>query len=647
VPLLEQVRERLAIPRRARTLEARADPLTGAPGFGPTPGAIVADGPPDIPPVHPGFPQGFVFPPYGTEPPPRPSTNLAGGRLSWDDQYMFGGGMPVVLPPDSRLDEWRRMDLDGERIKHMSASQLLRVLVEASPDVSRGLWDFLRLMNPGWTFTAYRTGTHEADLDGQQILDGWLRRMNKLYGSVNVPVNRAHFAGFLRGALFSELVMDDRGRTAVDLATPDPDYARFRQYLDPVRGRVWLLGQYQAGLWVDLSGRETIQYIPIDPAPGSPYGRPICAPAIFSSLFLLGLLVDLRRVVAQQGYPRYDIEILLDALRKSAPPAILQSPLEWKKWVDRTIDDVKTQYDMLEPDSAFVHTDAVKINRPTGALSSDALSDIDPVIRALERQLARGLKTMPLLQGTIEGQSEANANRQWELQAVGIEAMQQLSEADLSEKGQLMCEAQGVQCDVEWRFVRFRASERYRDAMTSGLEIDNAAKLWMLGVISQDGLSEMTTGEPPDQPEPRFIPRTETTPESAGQGTGSPRADGEPAGGSPGRPPSGPGSLTEDGDEQDPNARHGDRPFGLKWPDLSRLRTAVRRNGKTPKDTWIPPGQPLAGVPGDVVYDDGDRRRLVREWDRAVPDLAGILDAEPPTPEDEDERQHALEIARA
>ena len=133
----------------------------------------------------------------------------------------------------------------------------------------------------------------------------------------------------MRGALFSELVLDADAQTAIDLATPDPGTVRFRQAIDPVLGRVWLLGQFQAGQFVDLSMRETIGYIPIDPAPANPYGRAPAAPAIFSSLFLLGLLHDLRRVVAQQGYPRYDLAISLEQLRKATPPSIQQDAVQW------------------------------------------------------------------------------------------------------------------------------------------------------------------------------------------------------------------------------------------------------------------------------------------------------------------------------
>lgn len=624
MPLLAEFKNRLRLP-------AVDEPRAAVPALPPVPlGSIIPgifDTPSDRPPS--------IWPPTGAQ--PLPPKVLTGGRLSWDDLNMFGAGLPVILPPDNTADEWRRLDLDSDRIRFLPASRLLEILAEASPDVSRALWDFLRLTNPGWTCTAFKPNSETPHKQGQAAVDEWLRKLRKRYGSVDVPIGRLHFGAFLRGALFSELVLDQDGRTPIDLATPDPWTARFRQHLDPVLGRVWLLGQFQVGTWVDLSRRETISYIPIDPAPANPYGRPPAAPSIFSSLFLLGLLTDLRRVVAQQGYPRYDLAISLEQLRKATPPNIMQDPVQWKKWVDTTIAEVQRAYTALEPDSAFVHTDVVIVNKPTGAVSAESLGGIDPLIRALERQLARALKTMPLLMGIIEGQSEANANRQWELQAAGVKAVQHLAEAQLSEWATLACEAQGIDATCEWKFAELRAAEKYRDAMTAGLEIDNATKLYYMGAIGMVEFSERTTGHSPDQPEPRLIPSTEQPFYEAGTTTNSARADQRPAGVKKHE-----GGGNDDKGQAESGEAGGNmgRTFlGVRWPELHldwRLQKNQKNgtNGATatsPADMFKPAGTPLAYVPTEVGFDDGDRRRVVREWDAVVPEAAGLLDARVPT----------------
>src|SRR5690606_28043428 len=128
------------------------------------------------------------------------------------------------------------------------------------------------------------------------------------YGSVDIVFGRLFMSAFLRGALFAELVLDSGGRVPVDLATPDPISVRFRRVQDPQRGPIWQPGQWQGGEFVPLD-RPTVRYTPVDPFPGSPYGRPLAAPSLFTTLFLLAMLHDIRRVVQQQGYPRLDISL--------------------------------------------------------------------------------------------------------------------------------------------------------------------------------------------------------------------------------------------------------------------------------------------------------------------------------------------------
>lgn len=115
-----------------------------------------------------------------------------------------------------------------------------------------------------------------------------------------------------------ELVLDRRGRLPVDVKIHDARLARFKKLDDPLRGPIWQLGRIVDGQWQAITA-DTVRYIPLDPAPDSPYGRPMVSPAMFTSLFLIGLLHDLRRVVAQQGYPRIDVEVKLDELAESLP----------------------------------------------------------------------------------------------------------------------------------------------------------------------------------------------------------------------------------------------------------------------------------------------------------------------------------------
>lgn len=531
---------------------------------------------------------------------------LAGGRLSTDDINGAYGGALALLSPVSAESDWRTLELDANTLDTLSPSELMELLADISPDISRALWDFLRLSNPGWEARALRPGTDELDAAGQAALEAFIGGLGAEYGSFDVVLNRLFVGAFLRGAFFAELVLDRRGRLPLDLVTPDPVTARFRRVDDPDRGPLWRLCQGQGVHIVDLN-RPTILYVPVDPLPGSPYGRPLAAPALFSSLFLLGLLHDLRRVVAQQGYPRLDLAVSLERLM-AAMPADLEADSEaLKNWVAATISEVQAVFNGLQPDDAYIHTDVVTVNRPVGAVDASSLGGVDGLIKSLERMLTRALKTMPLLMADTAGVSEANANRQWEVHAAGIKSLQHLAENLLSRLLTMALQAQGLPATVEFRFAELRAAEMLRDAQTENLQIANARAKYDAGWTSQDEAAEAVTGHAADVPEPRVGAEGG----AGGLGTVNPE----------------PGSN---------RAR----------------RSLVRRVRLTPvagvRVKIIPEGaaEPLPEVPDEVALTDADVRLAIDAWDALMPAYAGLLEAVVIGQEDWDEQDRARRVGR-
>lgn len=439
----------------------------------------------------------------------RAASAQAGGRLSLDTSTFYFAGPLVLLPPPDAERSWRAWRLDNRTLDKLSPVQLIELLAELSPDLSRALYDFLRFCNPGYEVTVTRLADGEPEPRGQALVDAFLARLDGLYGSSDLVINRLFTALYLRGAFMLELVFDEAGREAVDLATPDPATARFRYVHDPVRGQTWQLGQWQLGAFVTLD-RPTIRYVPLDPLPGSPYGRAPASAALFPILFLTGLLHDLRRVVAQQGYPRIDLTIDLQRLRDALPVETQQDPTAFADAVDALVSKIQQQYGAMAPDDAYVHTDAIQVNGPVGTAGTAQLGAVQQLIGQLEHMIVRALKTMPILQGMTDNVSEANSNRQWEVHAAGIKALQHLVETELGHKLQLLLEAQGVQAHVEFRFAELRSAELLRDQQTRQLEIANAQAEYAAGWISQEEASVRVEGHAPDQPTPRAWPLTET-----------------------------------------------------------------------------------------------------------------------------------------
>lgn len=445
---------------------------------------------------------------------------VAGGRVTLDmEGSSWLGSNWIVSPPNDYEDEWRLGNFDANTLSKVSPDKLVEMLSDLSPEISRGLWDFQRLVNPGYTIKATRPGSTSEFPRAKKATEAFIATLNDRHGTFDVVLGRLSMSAFWRGALVPELVLDGAGRIPLDIAAPDPIAFRFKKLKDPVLGEVYQLGQWQDGVWVPLD-IPTIRYVPVDPPLGSPYGRPMVAPALFTALFLLAILHDLRRVVQQQGYPRLDIAVDLEKMQ--LPDNAIGDPAKEQEWADRIISMVMAAYAKLEPDDAYVHTSAVTVNKPVGAVDSSSLGAVDALIKTCERMAMRALKTMPLMMGLDQSTNETDSNRQWEIFAAGIKSIQHYIETTLSRLFTLALEAQGIQGVVEFKLAELRAAEELRDAQTEMMRLQNIEKKYMLGYYSQDEASQEATGHKPDAPQPRAM---QSGPSTLVQGDG----DGEEA----------------------------------------------------------------------------------------------------------------------
>lgn len=513
---------------------------------------------------------------------PLTQARAAGGRLTLDETRGFGGfGLQVILPPPMEERDWALESLTRDAFRNLKPAQLISRLIRVSPEFGRAAFDFLRLANPGWEVTAYRPGpAKNPDPRGQAALDDFMDRLADRHGSADVPINRCLFAMWLRGAFFAELILDRAGRVPLDLATPDPYSARFRLDDDPDYGQVWTLGQHQVTGFVPLT-RPTVRYVPVDPLPGSPYGVAPAGPGIFPAIFLLTFVHDLRRVIAQQGMPRLDITIVTERVIASLPSGLRSDQAKVREVVTAAVDAVAKAYSGLEPDDAYVHTDDIEMGKPIGAVGDDLLGGVGGIVEAIERMNVRGLKTMPLLFGITDAVSEANANRQWEIHAAGIKAIQHLCETPLSRLLSLALEALGIGARVEFRFAEMRSAEELRDAQTLNQKLANAELMESLGYETREAAGLYATGhEPPADAEPRE------------------RED-------------------DDAPENDSDAA-----------DVVPEPGANRAKQEQPRAPIDPVGDaPASEVPETVDVDEADVARAVAAWDATMEGWEGLLDA--------------------
>jgi DNA-binding CsgD family transcriptional regulator len=412
--------------------------------------------------------------------------NFRRGRVTKDGHGYSGlfSKVETIIEPDDHEADWAMLELDRETLSKVSPRDLLKMMANVSPPFSRAIWDYMRLCDAGHDYKVYKKGTEETDPAATEAFGEIVGRLKERYGSLKAITTRLFMNGYLRGSMLAEIVLNGK-REVIDFVVPDAYTARFRLVKDSDLGEYWQLGQRQDGKFVPLE-YPTIRYMAHDEWPGSPYGRSPAMPGLFPCLFLIGLMHDLRRVVAQQGYPRIDISIDLEKLAAAFPLTHRKGGDDWDKLIDDTMNSISSVYAALEPEDAFVHTFDSVVNRPVGSLDGNSIQASDTLIRALERMAVQALKTMPLMFGITDGVSEANANRQWEIQAAAVKSLQHMAETILGDLGQVGLEAAGFVCDVKWRFSELRASELQRDEQTVMIRSQNAAfmrdQAWMTEV---------------------------------------------------------------------------------------------------------------------------------------------------------------------
>lgn len=520
-----------------------------------------------------------------------PSSSLFGFMSPFSQVASDSFPNTVYWNESSELD-WRSAVLDEQTLDRYPPEQLLRLLADISPEVSKALWDFLRFCNPGWECVALRSTSpashgnapygrsvtegdrattksprgNKAPLDspqaptavqeaeqkasdakgnglttisggyqypspapgrrggsihrqGQARLREFFNTLDDYNGTIDVLFGRMFFSAWLHGSFLNELVLDPSSSKMVDLTAPSPRLIAFRRKRDPERGGAytWQLGQILPGGSPGAAGSDPsnfvpidtplVRYVPVDPADDSPYGRPLASPALFSAIFLMAVLHDLRRVIQQQGYPRMDVEINLEAMRDSMP-SLAQDPKKFREWAKALITEVETGLAGLQPEDTYVHTSVVKVNRPVAPTEGNSLRGITDVLNQVSLQLVRALKSQPILLGVALPGGEQHANRQWEAHLLGIETLQHYAETSLERLLQKGLQAEGIVAEVRFRFSSNRASEALRDAQTQQFEIDNAMTEYWQGLITQEEFAMKVTGHSPALTEPIAVPRS-------------------------------------------------------------------------------------------------------------------------------------------
>jgi hypothetical protein len=114
---------------------------------------------------------------------------------------------------------------------------------------------------------------------------------------------------------------------------------------------------------------------------------------------------DLYRIMQYTGYPRLEVKVVEEVLRKNMPANVKLDEAKQKEWINARMGEIQNSVMDIRADTAFVHMDSVEPGI-MNEKSPGAGMDISKVIDTLNAQNQAGLKTM----ATVIGRGQAGVN---------------------------------------------------------------------------------------------------------------------------------------------------------------------------------------------------------------------------------------------
>jgi hypothetical protein len=161
---------------------------------------------------------------------------------------------------------------------------------------------------------------------------------------------------------------------------------------------------------------------------------------------------DLYRIMQYTGYPRMEVKVVEEVLRKNMPVNIRMDEAKQTEWINARLSEIRNSVQDIRADTAFVHMDSVEPGI-MNEKSPGAGIDISKVIETLNAQNQAGLKTM----ATVIGRGSAGVNTgsvEARIAAMNADELNGPVASILSNIFSFMIHQDGVQGFAEVSFVK-------------------------------------------------------------------------------------------------------------------------------------------------------------------------------------------------
>jgi len=454
--------------------------------------------------------------------------------------------------PDTRLLERAQVSVDPYRVdpgfamprndrgfhtrsvydyRTMNADDLLQLLSKYDPDVSAGIWNFLRLANSGLVIRVldYK---RRPSAKGQVILESLLARLSGLEDyttwtmarSLEVFTSQQLKYILLRGACSFELVLNNL-RQATRFETIDPVSVQFT-HDGPGSYKPFQVNENGQKVKLDI---PTFFWSVLDPDAGSPYETPPFLPVIQAVMFNLSVMQDLQKIVKRVAYPRISIKIVEETLRKFAPVSVQTDEIAMANWLNNQKSQIATSLSQLNPEDAAVFFDSMNID----ILETKANASVDfrPLKEVIDQRIITGLKSLPTILGRQFGSSQTLSGVESLLYAKSISSLQQVATDPLSRALTLALRLEGFLGYVVLKHKPVTLKPDHELEAFHSLKQSRVLELLSLGFYTDEEAAEELTGSStlPDSYAPlsgtRFYDKKGTNDASAIAATRNPTAD--------------------------------------------------------------------------------------------------------------------------
>ena len=402
----------------------------------------------------------------------------------------FGGSRKTKgLDEGSVYRSGKHVRLDERVFKRYPPKKLLRILKNNHPDVSQAVWNFKIMGNSGYRIKVKKLNGEEHE-SGKKLIDDFLLGLD-FYSSggyeksrgLNRVIDQLFDSALTKGALSLEMVMDKSFEDVLYLAVVDPDTIDFKVE----EGK---LIPYQDKVKLDI---PTFFYEGLDETETDPYGTSPFLSVIQTLSFHLQVLEDIRAVIHNQGYGKYDIKIIEEVLLKRMPINIRNNEKKKQEWLNKQLSDIIDQYSKLDPDAAFVHFDSVEVDMVENA---KAMVDPQKIMAVIDTQIQNALKQYSTLMGRrSQGQTEQYAKLEIKIFMKSVRRVQELVESVMSRVLTKLLNIHGMQGYVHFKFKDSEIRTELEQATFEQIKIQNEARKRDEGWQTQDDASENVTGE--------------------------------------------------------------------------------------------------------------------------------------------------------